>query len=83
MNFQHDAAFAAEVKTFFGDYVGTFKSEHRQVRADIFKSGGSLVAHVSFPTGLNAARVTDNYMGELKTIATKQGLTENLKIIYS
>lgn len=83
MSFQHDAAFAAEVKTYFGDYVGTFESEHRQIRADVFKSGGSLVAHVSFPTGLSAARVTDNYMGELRTIATKQGLAEKLKIVYS
>ncbi len=83
MAFQRDAAFAAEVKDFFGHYIGTFESEQRQVRADMFTNGDLLVAHVSFPTGLSATRVTDNYLGELKTIATKQGLAEKLKIVYS
>lgn len=83
MAFQHDAAFAAEVKTFFGNYIGTFESEQRQVRADMFMSGGLLVAHISFPSGLSATRVTDNYLGELKTIAAKQGLSEKLRLVYS
>lgn len=83
MSFQHDAAFAAEVKTYFGDYVGTFESEHRQVRADMFKDRGLLVAHISFPTGLSAGRVTDRYLGDLKAIATEHGLPERLRIIYS
>ena len=83
MAFQQDTAFAAEVKTYFGDYVGTFESEHRQVRADMFTSGGLLVAHVSFPTGLSATRVTDRYLGDLRAIAEKQGLAEKLKIVYS
>lgn len=83
MSFQHDAAFAAEIKTYFGDYVGTFESEHRQIRADMFKSGGSLIAHVSFPTGLSAGRVTDRYLGDLREIAMQQGLPEKLRIIYS
>ena len=83
MAFQHDAAFAAEVKKFFGDYIGTFESEHRQIRADMFKNGGLLEAHVSFPTGLSAERVTDRYLGELTAIATKHGFPEKLRIIYS
>jgi len=83
MAFQHDAAFAARVKKYFGDYIGTFESEHRQIRADMFKFGEALIAHVSFPTGLSASRVTDKYMGELEAIATKQGLAENFRIVYS
>lgn len=83
MSFQHDAAFAAEVKTYFGDYIGTFESDQRQVRADVFRNGELLEAHVSFPTGLSAERVTDRYMSELKAIAIKCGLYEKFRIIYS
>jgi hypothetical protein len=83
MVFQHDEAFAAEVKDFFGHYIGTFVSERRQIRADMFKNGELLEAHVSFPTGLSAAKVTDRYLGELKALATKHGLPEKLRIIYS
>jgi len=81
--FQQDTAFAAEVKDFFGHYIGTFVSEQHQIRADMFKNGEVLEAHVSFPTGLSAAKVTDRYLGELKAIATEQGLPEKLRIIYS
>jgi hypothetical protein len=83
MAFQHDAAFAAEVKDFFGHYIGTFESDQRQIRADMFRNGELLEAHVSFPTGLSATRVTEQYLGELKAIAAEQGLPEKLRIIYS
>ena len=83
MAFQRDAAFAAEVKDFFGNYIGTFESEQRQIRADMFKNGDLLEAHISFPTGLSAGKVTDRYLGDLRAIAKEHGLPERLRIIYS
>jgi len=83
MSLSMDAAFAADVKDHYGKYLGTFQSEHRQVRADVFREGEWLVAHVSFPTGLDLAQVKDKYLGELQSFAKEQGLDGRLRIALS
>ncbi len=74
MPFQTDTRLATEVGRIFGDYLDTFFSEHGEVRADLFRLGDQVEAHVSFPTGLDAGRVTDRYMGDLWTYAPSMDL---------
>jgi hypothetical protein len=84
MPFQNDATLEAEVGHFFGDYQGTFFSEpHGQVRADLFRLGDRLEAHVSFPTGLDADGVTDRYMSDLSAYARQKGFEGRLHLILS
>ena len=83
MRFQQDVAFAEEVGQFYGEYQDTFHSDTGQVRADIFKQNGHLVAHVSFPSGLKPEDVTDAYSGELYRYAKEHGFEGKLRIIYS
>ncbi len=71
MPFATDARLATEAGAAFGTYVATFHSEAGQVRADLFRRGDGLVAHVSFPTGLDAGAVTDRYVGELHAFAQR------------
>lgn len=73
MSFQMDTRLAESVGTFYGDYLSTFESEHRQVRADLFKQGSWLVAHVSLPTGLTVEGVTDRFVAELQQYAQESG----------
>lgn len=83
MPLQIDSAFADDVKDYYGKYMGTFQSEHRQVRADVFKEGDWLVAHVSFPTGLDLAQVKDKYLSELQSFAKEQGFDGKLRMALS
>lgn len=83
MPIQIDAAFAASVKDYYGKYLGTFHSEHRQVRSDVFQEGDWLVAHISFPTGLGLSRVEDKYLGEIYLFAEEQGFEGKLKVALS
>ncbi len=83
MPFQTDTGFATEVGPVFGDYVATFFSEHGEVRADLFRSGDRLEAHVSFPTGLDAGRVRDRYLSDLSDYAREHEFEGRLHLIYS
>ena len=83
MAFLHDAPFANDVPGAYGEYLSTFESEKRQVRADIFRKGESLVAHVSFPTGSSATKVTDSYLSALQKFAAERGFDGKLRLIYS
>jgi hypothetical protein len=67
----------------FGDYLVTFFSERGPVRADLFRTGSRLEAHVSFPTGLDAGRVTDRYVSDLRAFARERGLEGRLHLILS
>jgi len=78
-----DAAFAADVRDHYAKYMGPFQSEHRQVRADVFREGEWLVAHVSFPTGLDLAQVKDKYLSELQSFAKEQGFDGKLRMALS
>jgi hypothetical protein len=42
-----------------------------------------VVAHISFPTGLDASSVTDPYVSELWNYAREQGIADNFKVILS
>jgi hypothetical protein len=83
MPFLTDAKFARAVKNSYGDYMATFESDHHQVRADVFKQGEWLVAHVSFPTGLDIERVDDKYLIELQSYANQRGFSGKFRMIFS
>jgi hypothetical protein len=83
MPFQTDRQLAAEVGSVFGEYLITFISDRGQVRADLFRRGGVVVAHVSFPTGLDAGNVIDTYFTELWDYAREQGYPDHFKVVYS
>jgi hypothetical protein len=53
------------------------------VRADHFRKGRAVVAHVSFPTGLDPASVTDRYVSELWNCAGERGIADNFEVILS
>ena len=78
-----DENFAAEVGSFFGEYLGTFTSANEQVRADVFKADKALVAHVSFAKGFTSGTVTDPYLGELKRFADESGFAGHLRLVLS
>jgi hypothetical protein len=59
MPFQRDARYAAEVGRAYGEYLTTYTSSTGQVRAYLFRQGGRVTAHVTFPSGLFASSVTD------------------------
>lgn len=83
MPFQTDERLATDARKTFGEYITTFTSRGGQVRADLFQEGNVLVAHVSFPTGLDASDVTDPYVSELSNFARQQGIADNFKMILS
>lgn len=83
MPFKTDETLGSDVRKTFGEYMTTFTSRGGQVRADLFREGRAVVAHVSFPTGLDAADVTDPYVSELWSYARKQGIADNFKMILS
>lgn len=83
MPFQTDERLARDVRKTFGEYITTFTSRGRQVRADLFRKGSAVVAHVSFSTGLDATSVTDPYVSELWDYARAQGIADNFKVILS
>ncbi|MBT9546821.1 MAG: hypothetical protein IV090_15640 [Candidatus Sericytochromatia bacterium] len=67
-----DKKFATEVGSFFGKYLGTFNSAHKQVRADLFENSGTVVAYISFKNGLKPEKVTDPYLSPLKEFADQK-----------
>ena len=67
----------------YGEYLGTFVSQHGQVRVDLFRRGDRLDAHVSFPTGLTGSTVTDQYVSDLWDFASEHGFGERPRLIYS
>jgi hypothetical protein len=81
--FQTDQSLATDVRKTFGEYMTTFTSRGGQVRADLFRKGRAVVAHVSFPTGLDASSVTDPYMTELWDYARKEEIADDFKVILS
>ncbi len=83
MGFERDEEFAKEVENYFGEYVSTFRSKSNQVRADLFKEGDGLVAHVSFAQGFTSGSVDDPYLTELKAFADEKGLGSNFRLLMS
>jgi len=83
MPFQIDQQVADDVGRVFGEYLTTFTSSGGQVRADLFRRGKVLEAHVWFPTGLDAGSVTDPYVTELWDYARQEGYADHFRVIYS
>jgi hypothetical protein len=83
MPFQYDNRLVADAGRAFGEYLTTFESGGGQVRADLFRTSKAVVAHVSFPTGLDAGSVTDPYVNELRNYATTEGFADRFRLIYS
>jgi hypothetical protein len=84
MAFHRDEKYAGEVGNAFGEYLTTFVSEPGgQVRADLFRSGRRVQAHVSFPTGVDASRVTEPYVNALWEYARKEGVADHFQLIMS
>jgi hypothetical protein len=83
MGFQTDVRMTGYIRGSFGEYVITFISRSGQVRADLFRKRGVVIAHVSFPTGLNAGRTTDPYVSELWNYAREQGFADEFEVVYS
>lgn len=78
--FLTDAKFARAAKSSCGDYLATFESDCRQVRADMFNQGEWLVAHVSFPTDLDISRVNDKYLAELQSYVNQKEFSEEFRM---
>lgn len=83
MAFQNDDRLAAGEAEMFGEYLTTFLSNTGQVRADIFRAGRIVIAHVCFPTSANEWDVTDPYVDDLWQYARGEGFADQFKLIYS
>lgn len=83
MAFHRDEKYAAHDDKVFGEYLTTYTSATGQVRAYLFEQYGKVVAHVTFPTGLWASRVTDRYVTDLWEFARQQGFEERFELILS
>ena len=46
----------------------------------MFKQGEWLVAHVSFPTGLDISRVNDKYLAELQSYVNQKEFSEKFRM---
>ena len=78
-----DEQFASRVGSFYGEYIGTFKSVNEQVRADMFKVKGGVIAHVSYGAGLKLWTITDPYIVALKKYAEEQGFADRFRIVHA
>jgi hypothetical protein len=83
MPYQNDQQLIEDVGRAFGEYLTTFISTRGQVRADLFRRGRIVEAHVSFPTGLDAGSVTDPYVSELWNYARENGFADRFKVVLS
>jgi hypothetical protein len=84
MAFQRDEKYAAEVGAVFGEYLTTFVSQPGgQVRADLFREKRRVVAHVSFPTGIEASEVTEPYVSPLWQYARENGVADQFQLVMS
>lgn len=83
MPFVKNTAFAEDVGDTYGNYDSTFTSETGQVRAELFRRGGSLVAYISFADGRSIQEITDNYIAALERHAAELGFPGKLRLMYS
>ncbi|MGO9467103.1 MAG: hypothetical protein ACLQVF_23420 [Isosphaeraceae bacterium] len=78
-----DKEFEEAVGPYYGKYLGTFLSARGQVRADLFDTGRKVLAHISFPTGLNASNVEDRYVAVLEDFAAIEGFGDRFDMVYA
>jgi nitric oxide synthase oxygenase domain/subunit len=79
----HDKEFEEEVGPYHGKYLGTFLSARGQVRADLFDEGPQVIAHISFPTGMDVTNVEDRYLTELRSYAAAHGFGDRFRVVYA
>jgi hypothetical protein len=82
MPFQTDPR-VRELEQFYGEYRTTFVSENGQVRAEIFRQGDWLEAHVYSPNKTKLDEVTDRYVTDLEGHAREQGYEDRFRMIFS
>jgi hypothetical protein len=83
MPFVKDLAVAEEVGNVFGEYDSTFTSDTGQIRAELFRRGGTMIAYVSFAPGWNAQNATDKYLAQLQRHADDAGFPGKLRITFA
>ena len=84
MPFARDEKIAAEFDGIFGEYLTTYLSEPTgQIRADIFRNGKRVEAHVQHPYGVRASDATELYAGALMEYARKEGVADRFQLILS
>ena len=84
MAFQRDEKVGAEFERVFGEYLTTFISEPLgEVRADVFRNGKRVEAHVSFSTGVLASNVNERYVSPLWDYARQEGVADSFHLILS
>ncbi len=83
MSIAKDEVFAAAIKNSYGEYLGSFESEHKQVFADLFRRGEMLVAYVRFAKYLKEDDITDRFHGELQDFARQHNAEGKLRILYT
>jgi hypothetical protein len=67
----------------YGEYLGTFFSARRQIRADLFDNGARVTAYISYPTGLNPTIVEDRYVDILDEYAQCEGFADRFRYVYA
>jgi hypothetical protein len=83
MPFAKNPTIAEEVGDVFGEYDSTFTSDTGQVRAELFRRGGSMIAYVSFASGWNVQNITDKYLAQLERHAAEAGFPGKLRITFA
>jgi hypothetical protein len=78
-----DRALKKAVGREFGKYLGTFFSERRQARADLFDDGVHVTAYISYPTGLNPTNIEDRYVSVLRNYAECQGFADRFRLVHA
>jgi len=63
----------AKVPERFGEYVCSYFSDNKEVRADIFKRTSGLKAYITFLNGLRYRQVKDDWAGQLHVLAQELG----------
>ncbi len=79
----HDKALKKAAGSDFGKYLGTYFSERRQIRADLFERGGQVTAYISYPTGLNPTIIEDRYVSDLDEYAARHGFADRFRYVYA
>lgn len=84
MPFHRDENYAADVGGLFGRYLTTFVSvPSGQVRAELFRMNGGIIAHICFPTGAGASDVTDPNVSQLREYARREGVADHFRLVMS
>jgi hypothetical protein len=65
----------------YGEFLGTYESDHGEVSAQLFRNNDTLKALLVYHRDLEKEKVTDNYVADLQRIAAERSLT--LKLLHA